>query len=107
MEQYQYNLVQYFELEEFEPEAQQQLVEEITQNLEVRVFNRAYETLEGEPKQTLDGLVEEGDPEKVVVHLQEHVPELTQFFQEEMATLKKELDEQWQEMLDNAKDQSS
>ncbi len=105
MEAYQKNLIEYFDLQDLESDEQQQVVEEITEVLEVRVFNKAYESLEGEVRETMDGLIEEGDPEKVMIHLQEHVPDLNTYFQDQLVEMKKELNEKMNELYANIEKQ--
>lgn len=106
MEEYQQNLVHYFGLQDLAPEEQKQVVEEITEVLEIRVFNKAYDALSPEDRELMDGLVEEGDPEKVMTLLQEKVPDLNTYFQEQLAEMKKELDAQMEELLANAQKQA-
>ena len=92
MEEYQKNLIIFFGLQDMSEEEQGQLLEQITHVLEIRVFNRAYDSCPEDKKSDLDALVEEGDSQKVAGFLQENVPDMALYFQEELQAMKEEFE---------------
>jgi gas vesicle protein len=101
MEEYQKNLIIFFGIQDMSEEEQGQLLEQITHVLEIRVFNRAYDSCPEDKKSDLDALVEEGDSQKVANYLQENLPDMALYFQEELQAMKEEFESKLDQTVQN------
>ena len=77
-----------------------QLVDELTQILEVRVLSSAYDTLSEDQAQHLDSLLNDNNPELVTTFIQENVPNLSEIFTTQIENLKSELVQHKAEIAD-------
>lgn len=91
MDNSQDNIITLLGLEDLPLENRAQLVDELTQILEVRVLSAAYDTLSEEQAQHLDTLLNDNDPELVTTYIQENVPTLSDIFASQIEVLKAEL----------------
>ena len=91
MDNAQDNIITLLGLEDLPLENRAQLVDELTQILEVRVLSAAYDTLSEEQAQHLDTLLNDNDPELVTTYIQENVPTLSDIFASQIEVLKAEL----------------
>ncbi|NBP57581.1 hypothetical protein EBU71_13800 [bacterium] len=91
MDNSQDNIIALLGLEDLPIENRAQLVDELTQILEVRVLSAAYDTLSEEQAQYLDTLLNDNNPELVTNFIQENVPTLSEIFATQVENLKAEL----------------
>lgn len=91
MDNTQDNIISLLGLEDLPIENRAQLVDELTQILEVRVLSAAYDTLSEEQAQHLDTLLNDNNPEVVTNFIQENVPTLSEIFATQVENLKAEL----------------
>jgi len=91
MDNTQDNIIALLGLEDLPIENRAQLVDELTQILEVRVLSAAYDTLSEEQAQHLDTLLNDNNPEVVTNFIQENVPTLSEIFATQVENLKAEL----------------
>jgi predicted nucleotide-binding protein (sugar kinase/HSP70/actin superfamily) len=91
MDNTQDNIISLLGLEDLPIENRAQLVDELTQILEVRVLSAAYDTLSEEQAQYLDTLLNDNNPEVVTQFIQENVPTLSEIFATQVENLKAEL----------------
>lgn len=91
MDNAQDNIIALLGLEDLPIENRAQLVDELTQILEVRVLSAAYDTLSEEQAQHLDTLLNDNNPEVVTQFIQENVPTLSEIFATQVENLKAEL----------------
>lgn len=91
MDKPQDNIISLLGLEDLPIENRAQLVDELTQILEVRVLSAAYDTLSEEQAQHLDTLLNDNNPEVVTNFIQENVPTLSEIFATQVENLKAEL----------------
>ena len=91
MDNPQDNIIALLGLEDLPIENRAQLVDELTQILEVRVLSAAYDTLSEEQAQHLDTLLNDNNPELVTNFIQENVPTLSEIFATQVENLKAEL----------------
>ena len=77
-----------------------QLVDELSQILEVRVLDKAYDQLTEAQANQLDSYINQNQPEKVSAFMQEQVPNLSQIFAEQVEILKQELVDYKQELAE-------
>lgn len=91
MDNTQDNIIALLGLEDLPIENRAQLVDELTQILEVRVLSAAYDTLSEEQAQYLDTLLNDNNPELVTNFIQENVPTLSEIFATQVENLKSEL----------------
>lgn len=91
MDNPQDNIIALLGLEDLPIENRAQLVDELTQILEVRVLSAAYDTLSEEQAQHLDTLLNDNNPEIVTNFIQENVPTLSEIFATQVENLKAEL----------------
>lgn len=91
MDNPQDNIIALLGLEDLPIENRAQLVDELTQILEVRVLSAAYDTLSEEQAQYLDTLLNDNNPELVTNFIQENVPTLSEIFATQVENLKAEL----------------
>jgi len=91
MDNTQDNIIALLGLEDLPIENRAQLVDELTQILEVRVLSAAYDTLSEEQAQYLDTLLNDNNPELVTNFIQENVPTLSEIFATQVENLKAEL----------------
>ena len=91
MDNPQDNIITLLGLEDLPIENRAQLVDELTQILEVRVLSAAYDTLSEEQAQHLDTLLNDNNPEVVTKFIQENVPTLSEIFATQVENLKAEL----------------
>jgi hypothetical protein len=91
MDNAQDNIITLLGLEDLPLENRAQLVDELTQILEVRVLSAAYDTLSEEQAQHLDGLLNDDNPESVTQFIQANVPNLSEIFATQVENLKLEL----------------
>jgi hypothetical protein len=91
MDNTQDNIIALLGLEDLPIENRAQLVDELTQILEVRVLSAAYDTLSEEQAQHLDTLLNDNNPEVVTQFVQENVPTLSEIFATQVENLKAEL----------------
>lgn len=91
MDNTQDNIIALLGLEDLPIENRAQLVDELTQILEVRVLSAAYDTLSEEQAQHLDTLLNDNNPEVVTQFIQENVPTLSEIFATQVENLKAEL----------------
>lgn len=91
MDNQQDNIIALLGLEDLPIENRAQLVDELTQILEVRVLSAAYDTLSEEQAQHLDTLLNDNNPEVVTQFIQENVPTLSEIFATQVDNLKAEL----------------
>lgn len=91
MDNAQDNIIALLGLEDLPIENRAQLVDELTQILEVRVLSAAYDTLSEEQAQYLDTLLNDNNPEVVTNFIQENVPTLSEIFATQVENLKAEL----------------
>jgi hypothetical protein len=85
------NIIALLGLEDLPVENRAQLVDELTQILEVRVLSAAYDTLSEDQAKHLDTLLNENNPEVVTTYIQENVPTLSDIFANQIEVLKEEL----------------
>ena len=81
MDNPQDNIISLLGLEDLPIENRAQLVDELTQILEVRVLSSAYDTLSEDQAQHLDSLLNDNNPELVTTFIQENVPNLSEIYQ--------------------------
>jgi len=91
MDNTQDNIIALLGLEDLPIENRAQLVDELTQILEVRVLSAAYDTLSEQQAQHLDTLLNDNNPEVVTNFIQENVPTLSEIFATQVENLKSEL----------------
>lgn len=91
MNESQDNIITLLGLEDLPLENRAQLVDELTQILEVRVLSAAYDTLSEEQASHLDTLLNDNNPEVVTAYIQENVPTLSDIFANQVEVLKAEL----------------
>ena len=91
LQENQDNIIALLGLEDLPIENRVQLVDELTQILEVRVLGSAYDTLSEEQAQHLDSLLNDNNPELVTTFIQENVPNLSEIFAIQVENLKAEL----------------
>lgn len=91
MDNPQDNIITLLGLEDLPLENRAQLVDELTQILEVRVLGAAYDTLSEDQAKHLDTLLDDNNPELVTTYIQENVPTLTDIFANQVEVLKAEL----------------
>jgi len=91
MDNSQDNIIALLGLEDLPIENRAQLVDELTQILEVRVLSAAYDTLSEDQAQYLDTLLNDNNPELVTNFIQENVPTLSEIFATQVENLKAEL----------------
>jgi succinate dehydrogenase flavin-adding protein (antitoxin of CptAB toxin-antitoxin module) len=91
MDNAQDNIITLLGLEDLPLENRAQLVDELTQILEVRVLSAAYDTLSEDQAKQLDTLLNDNDPELVTTYIQENVPTLSDIFANQIEVLKEEL----------------
>ena len=101
MDNAQDNIITLLGLEDLPLENRAQLVDELTQILEVRVLSAAYDTLSEEQAQHLDTLLNDNDPELVTTYIQENVPTLSDIFASQIEVLKAELVQHKAEITNN------
>jgi hypothetical protein len=101
MDNAQDNIITLLGLEDLPLENRAQLVDELTQILEVRVLSAAYDTLSEEQAQHLDTLLNDNDPELVTTYIQENVPTLSDIFASQIEVLKAELVQHKEEITKN------
>ncbi len=101
MDNAQDNIITLLGLEDLPLENRAQLVDELTQILEVRVLSAAYDTLSEEQAQHLDTLLNDNDPELVTTYIQENVPTLSDIFANQIEVLKAELVQHKEEITKN------
>lgn len=91
MDNTQDNIIALLGLEDLPIDNRAQLVDELSQILEVRVLSAAYDTLSEEQAQYLDNLLNDNNPELVGQYIQENVPTLSEIFATQVENLKAEL----------------
>ena len=91
MDNAQDNIITLLGLEDLPLENRAQLVDELTQILEVRVLSAAYDTLSEDQAKQLDTLLNDNNPELVTTYIQENVPTLSDIFASQIEVLKAEL----------------
>ncbi len=91
MDNPQDNIITLLGLEDLPLENRAQLVDELTEILEVRVLSAAYDTLSEDQAKHLDTLLNENNPELVTQFIQENVPTLSEIFATQVDNLKAEL----------------
>lgn len=91
MDNPQDNIITLLGLEDLPIDNRAQLVDELTQILEVRVLSAAYDTLSEDQAQHLDTLLNDNNPEVVTQFIQENVPTLSEIFATQVENLKAEL----------------
>jgi hypothetical protein len=91
MDNPQDNIIALLGLEDLPIDNRAQLVDELSQILEVRVLSAAYDTLTEEQAQHLDSLLNDDNPELVGQYIQENVPTLSEIFATQVENLKAEL----------------
>lgn len=91
MDNPQDNIITLLGLEDLPLGNRAQLVDELTQILEVRVLSAAYDTLSEEQASHLDTLLNDNNPEVVTAYIQENVPTLSDIFANQVDALKAEL----------------
>lgn len=91
MDNTQDNIIALLGLEDLPIENRAQLVDELTQILEVRVLSAAYDTLSEDQAKHLDTLLNDNNPEVVTNFIQENVPTLSEIFSTQVENLKAEL----------------
>jgi hypothetical protein len=91
MDNTQENIIALLGLEDLPLDNRAQLVDELSQILEVRVLSAAYDTLSEEQAQYLDTLLNDDNPELVGQYIQENVPTLNEIFATQVENLKAEL----------------
>lgn len=91
MDNPQDNIITLLGLEDLPLENRAQLVDELTEILEVRVLSAAYDTLSEDQAKHLDTLLNENNPELVTTYIQENVPTLSDIFANQVEALKAEL----------------
>jgi len=101
MDNAQDNIITLLGLEDLPLENRAQLVDELTQILEVRVLSAAYDTLSEEQAQHLDTLLNDNDLELVTTYIQENVPTLSDIFASQIEVLKAELVQHKEEITKN------
>lgn len=85
------NIIALLGLEDLPIDNRAQLIDELSQILEVRVLSAAYDTLSEEQAQHLDSLLNDDNPELVGQYIQENVPTLNEIFATQVENLKAEL----------------
>lgn len=100
MDNPQDNIISLLGLEDLPIENRAQLVDELTQILEVRVLSSAYDTLSEDQAQHLDSLLNDNNPELVTTFIQENVPNLSEIFTTQIENLKSELVQHKAEIAD-------
>jgi len=100
MDNLQDNIISLLGLEDLPIENRAQLVDELTQILEVRVLSAAYDTLSEDQAQHLDSLLNDNNPELVTTFIQENVPNLSEIFTTQIENLKSELVQHKAEITD-------
>ncbi|MGA1047058.1 MAG: DUF5663 domain-containing protein [Minisyncoccia bacterium] len=100
MDNPQDNIISLLGLEDLPIENRAQLVDELTQILEVRVLSAAYDTLSEDQAQHLDSLLNDNNPELVTTFIQENVPNLSEIFTTQIENLKSELVQHKAEITD-------
>jgi hypothetical protein len=85
------NIITLLGLEDLPLENRAQLVDELSQILEVRVLNSAYDTLSEAQAAELDAYISDDKPEKVSEFIQQNVPALNEIFAHHIESLKQEL----------------
>ena len=100
MDNPQDNIISLLGLEDLPIENRAQLVDELTQILEVRVLSSAYDTLNEDQAQHLDSLLNDNNPELVTTFIQENVPNLSEIFTTQIENLKSELVQHKAEIAD-------
>ena len=101
MDNPQDNIITLLGLEDLPLENRAQLVDELTQILEVRVLSAAYDTLSEDQAKQLDTLLNDNDPEVVTTYIQENVPTLSDIFANQIEVLKEELVQHKEEITKN------
>lgn len=101
MDNPQDNIISLLGLEDLPLENRAQLVDELTQILEVRVLGAAYDTLSEEQAKYLDTLLDDNNPEVVTTYIQENVPTLSDIFASQIELLKEELVQHKEEITKN------
>ena len=91
MDNPQDNIIALLGLEDLPIDNRAQLVDELSQILEVRVLSAAYDTLSEEQAQYLDNILNDNNPELVGQYIKENVPTLSEIFATQVETLKAEL----------------
>ncbi len=95
------NIIALLGLEDLPVENRAQLVDELTQILEVRVLSAAYDTLSEDQAKQLDTLLNDNNPEVVTTYIQENVPTLSDIFANQIEVLKEELIQHKEEITKN------
>lgn len=87
------NLIEALGLQDLPIEAKTQIVQDVSQVLEMRSLERAYEALTEDQQAELDTILDNGEDEKLVRFLQEKVPNMKEMYLEEFTKVKAELSE--------------
>lgn len=87
------NLIQALGLENLPIEAKTQIVQDVSQVLEMRTLERAYESLTEEQQAALDTLLDSGEDQKIIEFLQTNISNMQELYLEEFTKVKAELSE--------------
>jgi succinate dehydrogenase flavin-adding protein (antitoxin of CptAB toxin-antitoxin module) len=91
------NLIEALGLQNLPIEAKAQIVQDVSQVLEMRSLERAYQSLSEDQQSELDTILDNGEDEKLISFLQEKVPNMKDMYMEEFAKVKAELSEKLSE----------
>ena len=87
------NLIEALGLQNLPIEAKTQIVQDVSQVLEMRSLERAYESLSEEQQSELDTLLDSGEDQKIVEFLQTNIPNMKDIYMQEFVKVKAELSE--------------
>jgi succinate dehydrogenase flavin-adding protein (antitoxin of CptAB toxin-antitoxin module) len=87
------NIIEALGLQNLPIEAKTQIVQDVSQVLEMRSLERAYQSLSEDQQSELDTILDNGEDEKLISFLQEKVPNMKEIYMEEFTKVKAELAE--------------
>jgi hypothetical protein len=87
----QENLITMLGLEYLPIGERAKVVEEVSQIVEMRVLSRVFDDLGEDTKEAYDKVLETKDPEQVMIFLQDNIPNINQYFSDEIARIREEL----------------
>lgn len=87
------NIIEALGLQNLPIEAKTQIVQDVSQVLEMRSLERAYEALDEEEQAELDAILDSEENEKLISFLQKKVPNMKEIYMEEFTKVKAELAE--------------
>lgn len=94
MTQEQENIITYLDLQHLSNQEKVEVADRVSEALNMRVLNRAYEVLSEEQSQELDRLLDNENAEKIFQYLYDKVPNVQEIINTELDEIKQALREE-------------